>query len=76
MIEPHPMDRLRMDARFMARELGHFLGLFDPCGERAASAECIHPGCNMGVSIHLDGPVIDGAAVFYRCAGAPHKCTP
>jgi hypothetical protein len=48
--------------------LGHTLGGFEvtPAG---ASAECIRPGCNLGLTIDPDHrPAIHGAAVTYTCA--------
>jgi hypothetical protein len=53
-----------------ARLLGHLLGAVSVT-RAGASAECIRPGCNMGLTIDPDHrPAIHGAAVTYTCAAA------
>lgn len=51
---------------------GHKLGPFDTCGEHGASADCVRPGCNMGLTVRTDEPgfacTIRGAAVVHHCA--------
>ena len=51
---------------------GHKLGRFETCGDQQASAECIRPGCNMGLTVDMAVPgyayAILGAGVAYHCA--------
>jgi hypothetical protein len=53
---------------------GHKLGPFEMCGLTAASADCLRPGCNMGLTVDCDVPGFDfavlGAAVAHHCASA------
>lgn len=52
--------------------LGHKLSRFDSCGLFAASADCTRPGCNMGLTVRIDGPgwayAVLGSAITYPCA--------
>ena len=51
---------------------GHKLGRFETCGDLQASAECIRPGCNMGLTVDMMVPGyvygIFGACATYHCA--------
>lgn len=60
-------------ARDMAATVfGHKLSRFETCGEQGASAECVRPGCNMGLTVRTDEPgwafTIRGMAAANHCA--------
>lgn len=62
-------------AHELARQLGHELGRFDQCGMHGASAECLRPGCNMGLTVRDDGGpdipfTIIGSAAVHSCTGS------
>ena len=62
-------------ARDMAAECyGHKLGRFETCGDHQASADCIRPGCNMGLTVDMAVPgyayAVLGSCVALPCASA------
>jgi hypothetical protein len=54
--------------RNAAARLGHELSEWAATAPDMASAECIRPGCGMGVSLAPAGAC--GSAVTFRCPGA------
>jgi hypothetical protein len=51
---------------------GHKMSRFETCGITRASAECVRPGCNMGLTVDTDAPGYDlaiiGSAASHHCA--------
>lgn len=60
--------------RLAAERLHHRLGDWQPTSGAIASAECLEPGCNMGVSVDLHAyPSARGSAVTFECPTGREK---
>lgn len=57
--------------RNAAARLGHQLSEWSATAPDRASAECVRPGCGMGVSLTPAGAA--GSAVTFTCPGLRHE---